>query len=67
MVQPEVVKNKAPTEAEVDLAVGGLKMGRAEGLSGMRAEELNRWRKESKWENETEGRRWELVVWLLKR
>ena len=46
-----------PKEAEVDQAVWGMIMGRAGGTSGMRAEDLKVWRKESKREKDQVGRR----------
>ena len=65
MVQPVAVNDELPTEVEVKLAVRALKGGRAGGPSGMRAEDLKGWSKEDKWEKETEGRRWDLVVRLV--
>ena len=54
-----------PTEAEFELVAKGLRMGRARGLSGMRAEDLKVWRKEAKQEKDPVGIRWQLVVRLL--
>ena len=48
LVQPAAVNNGAPTEAEVKMAVWGLKRGRKGGPSGMREEDLKGCRKESK-------------------
>ena len=48
MVQLVVVADDVPTEAEVKLVVRGMKGGIAGGLSGMREEDLKRWRKEAK-------------------
>ena len=42
-----------------------MKGGRAGGLLGMRAEDLQGWQKEAKWEKDTDGRRWDLVVRLV--
>ena len=42
------LNDDVPKEAEVELEVWGMKGGRAGGLSGMRAEDLKGWRKESK-------------------
>ena len=48
LVHPVAVNDDVPKEAEVELEVWGMKGGRAGGLSGMRAEDLKGWRKESK-------------------
>ena len=58
LVQMTGVRDEVPTEAEVNLAVQGMRMGRAGGLSVMRAEDLKGWRKDSKQEKETVERRW---------
>ena len=65
LVHPEEVNDELPTEAEVNLAVQGLKAGKVGGPSGMRAEDLKGWHKEAKWEKDPVGRRWELVVRLV--
>ena len=53
LVQQTEVNDDVPTEAEVELAVWGLKGGRAGGPSGMREEDLKGWRKETKWKKDT--------------
>ena len=65
LVQTEVVKNDVPMEADIKLAVQGLKGGRAGSLSGMIAKDLEGWRKKAKREKDLERRRWELVVRLM--
>ena len=45
LVQPAAVNDDVPTEAEIDLAVRGLKGGRVGGPLGMRLEDLKGWRK----------------------
>ena len=65
MVQPAAVNDDVPTEAEIDLAVRGLKGGRVGGPLGMRLEDLKRWRKEAKCDKEPEGERWKIVVQLV--
>ena len=65
LVQLTEVNGGVSTEAEVKLAVRGLKGRRSGGLSGMREEDLKGWRKRAKQEKETEGKRWDLVVRLV--
>ena len=57
-MQLSAVNNYIPVEAEIEMAVQGVKGGIEGGPSGMREEELKGWRKKSKREKETEGRRW---------
>ena len=57
-MQLSAVNNYIPVEAEIEMAVQGVKGGIEGGPSGMREEELKGWRKNSKREKETEGRRW---------
>ena len=45
-----MVSDEVPTEAEVDMAVQGLRTGRAGGPSGMILGYLKGWLKEAKWE-----------------
>ena len=52
MVQPAEVNNYVPTEAEIELAVRGLKCGREGGPLVMRAEDLRGWRNEAKREKD---------------
>ena len=52
-------------EVEIDIAVLGLKGGRAGGPSGMRAKDLKGWRQEVKRKKDIEDRRWEPVVRLV--
>ena len=65
LVQPVSVNNDVPIEAEVELAVRGLKGGRAVGPSGMRLEDLKGRLKKSKRDKESEGRRWEMLVQIV--
>ena len=65
LVHQTEVDDEVPTEAEVNLEVGGIKAVRAGVLSGMRAEDLKRWCRESKQEMEPVGRRWDPVVRLV--
>ena len=65
LVQLAAVNNEIPTEAEVELVVRGLKSRRAVCSSGMRTEDMKGWRKKAKRENDTVGRRWEVVVQLV--
>ena len=58
LVQLSAVNNDIPVEAEIEIVVQGMKGGIEGGPSGMREEELKGWRKKSKREKETEGRRW---------
>ena len=51
LVQPVAVNNDIPAEEEIELAVWGMKCGRAGGLLVMRAEDLKGWRKEAKRKN----------------
>ena len=52
-------------EVEIDIAVLGLKGGRAGGPSGIRAKDLKGWRQEVKRKKDIEDRRWEPVVRLV--
>ena len=65
LVQPTEVNDEVPKEAEVDMKVQGMRVGRAGYPSGMRVDYLKGWRKEAKLEKEQIGRRWYLVVWLV--
>ena len=65
LVQPAAVNEEIPAEAEIDMAVRGLKGGRAGGPLGMRAEDLKGWCKEAKRKKNPEGKRWELAVRLV--
>ena len=65
LVHPAAVDDDVPTDAEVYLAVQGVKWGRSGCPSGMIAEDLKGWSKEAKREKEPEGRRWDLVVRLV--
>ena len=65
LVQLAAVNGDVPTEAEVDLAVRGLKGGRSGCSSEMRAEDVKGWRKEDKREKDPEGIKWEMMVRLV--
>ena len=65
LVKPMAVNYDIPAEADIDMAVIGLKGGRVRGLLGMRAEDMKEWLREDKREKDIERRRWELVVRLL--
>ena len=61
------IKDGIPMEAEVAEAVWGLKVGRAEGSSGMRAEYLKGWLREVTHTKAPARRSWELLVRLAQR
>ena len=57
LVHPETVNNDILVEAEIGIAVRGLKGLREGDLLGRRAEELEGWRKETDHEKDPKGRR----------
>ena len=61
------IKDGIPMEAEVAEAVWGLKVGRAEGPSGMRVEYLKGWLREAAHTKAPVSRRWELLARLVQR
>ena len=65
LVQLSAVNDDIPEEAEIEMAVRGLKGGREGVLLGIRAEDLKRWRQEAKRENYSKGRRWGVLVQLV--
>ena len=65
LVQPMEVNDEVPMEADFDLAVQGLRAGRAGGPSEIRAEYLKGWRKEANQERGLVGRRWDLVLRIV--
>ena len=58
LVQPEVVNDNIPEEAEIKMAVGGLKSRRAGVPTFMRTEDLKGWLREAKCEKDPVIRRW---------
>ena len=66
LVQTAEVNVSIPSEAEIEVAVQGLKIGIAGGQLGIRAEDLKGWIREAKLEKEPTRRRWEIVVRLVK-
>ena len=54
-----------PSEANIELEVWGLKVGRSGGQSGMLTEDLNEWLRKAKSKKEMVRRRCELVVRLI--
>ena len=58
LVQPLAVNDDIPTETEIEMAVLGLKRGRAGVPPGMLLEYLQGWLKEAKTEKDPERRMW---------
>ena len=65
LVQLEEVDDGIPSEAEIELAVRGLKRGRASGLSGMHTEDLKGWLQEYNCNKYLVRKQWELLVILI--
>ena len=66
LVHPSVVNDDIPEEADIDIAVLGLKGRREGGPLVINAKYLQGWQKEAKSEKYPEGRRWKPVVRLVK-
>jgi hypothetical protein len=70
-VDPALVNDAAPTEAELRMLVGELRNGRAAGTTGMKAEHIKGWLADIKWEEREDDRgeglgdQWRLFVTLL--
>jgi hypothetical protein len=55
-VNPALVNNAAPTEAELRMVVGELQNSRAAGATGMKAKHIKVWLANIKWEEREDNR-----------
>ena len=67
MVTPSEVDNRVTDEAEIEQSVKGLNGGRADGPSGMQAEDLKGWSQEASREKNLVRRWWRLLSRLIQR
>ena len=64
-MKPSKFNDEIPEEAEIEIAVLGLKGGRSRGSSDMNTMDLKGYQQKANREKDSKGRRWEPVVILV--